>query len=188
MKIFKVLSALLFLLAVAIVYVIWRSSRPPEFGGDFNLTYKGQAWHFSDDAKKLNLIYFGYVKCPDVCPLALNYTGLAFKKLSADELKNVRFLFLSVDQVHDNPQAVADYAHNFFPDFLGLSGSKQQIDDTIKMYPASYIYEDDPKSYLGYSISHTDRLFFLNHNGIMIDSLPNPRDADSIYNKIKEHL
>jgi protein SCO1/2 len=188
MKIFKILSAVLLLLAIGIVYIIWKSSRPPEFGGDFNLTYEGQPWSFSANAKKLNLIYFGYAKCPDVCPLSLNYTGLAFKKLNPEELKNVRLLFLSVDQAHDDPVAVADYARNFFPDFIGLSGSKQQIDDTIKLYPASYIYEEDPKSYLGYSISHTDRLFFLDRNGIMIDSLPNPRDAETIYSKIKEHL
>lgn len=48
--------------------------------------------------------------------------------------------------------------------------------------------EKNPKSYLGYSIAHTDRLFFLNKKGYVIDSISNPRSADEILLKIKEHL
>ncbi len=188
-KTFVIAVTTSFLLVVSIIgFMIWKAEERPTYGGNFTLTYKGQPWKFSYEAKPLNLIYFGYVKCPDVCPLTMTYVGGAFRKLSPEELKKVRFMFLSVDQAHDKPEEVAEYAQNFFPSFLGLSGSKKQIDDTINMYPASYMVEKDPKSYLGYSIIHTDRLFFLDDKGHMIDAMSSPRDSEKILEKIKEHL
>jgi len=121
--------------------------------------------------------------------MSLSYAGDAFRMLKSDELSDVRFLFLSVDQAHDKPNDVADYAANFFPTFIGLSGSKEQIDKTIGLFPASYVLEENPKSYLGYSISHTDRIFFLNSKGVVIDSISGSKEgSDSIYKKIKENI
>lgn len=168
---------------------IWKTMKGPISGGDFTLTYRGQHWTFSSATKKLNLLYFGYTKCPDVCPMSLSYAGGAFRMLKDEELKDTRFIFLSVDQAHDKPNEVADYATNFFPTFIGLSGSKEQIDKAIGLFPASYMLEENPKSYLGYSISHTDRIFFLDSDGIVIDSISGSKEgSESIYKKIKEHL
>lgn len=168
---------------------IWKTMKGPISGGDFTLTYRGQHWTFSSETKKLNLLYFGYTKCPDVCPMSLSYAGGAFRMLKDEELKDTRFIFLSVDQAHDKPNEVADYATNFFPTFIGLSGSKEQIDKAIGLFPASYMLEENPKSYLGYSISHTDRIFFLDSDGIVIDSISGSKEgSESIYKKIKEHL
>ncbi len=157
-------------------------------GGDFQLTYRGQPFQFSAAPKKLNLLYFGYAKCPDVCPLTLTFAGKAFKQLTPDEMINLRLMFVSVDAEHDNPNDVADYATNFFPEFIGLSGSQAQIDAAIGLFPASYMVEKNPKSYLGYSIIHTDRIFFLDDKGRVLDSVVGPRESESILAKIKEHL
>ncbi|WP_246845588.1 SCO family protein [Bdellovibrio sp. ZAP7] len=176
-------------LAVTLVFALkWYQNRQPELGGDFQANYNGSSWKFSDDPKKLNLLYFGYAKCPDVCPMALTYTSQAFQSLTENQKKNVRLIFISVDVEHDTPANVAVYAQNFDPSFIGLSGTKQNIDTAVKTFAASYIEEKDTKSYLGYSISHTDRIYFLNKNGIVLDTLPNPRSADSIVQKIKENL
>ena len=191
-NVLKAIRLFTIVVAIGAIYLgfqIWQTQKGPTFGGDFELTFRGQNWSFSSEPKKLNLLYFGYTKCPDVCPMSLSFAGEAFKKLSPGELENVRFIFLSVDQAHDKPDEVADYATNFFPTFMGLSGSKQQIDKAIGLFPASYIYEENPKSYLGYSISHTDRIFFLNSKGLVIDSISGSKDgADAIYKKMKENL
>ncbi len=167
---------------------VWNSSKEPTYGGDFTANYRGQDWTFSQEAKPLNLIYFGYAKCPDVCPLSLSFLGAAFKKLPVDQVSKLRVIFVSVDTKHDIPSDVADYAQNFYPEFIGLSGTEAQIDSTIGHFPASYMFEDNPKSYLGYSISHTDRVFMVNAKGRMIDSISSPRDVESVLAKIKEHL
>lgn len=170
------------------VYFIWKLKYVPSYGGNFDLTYRAKPWTFADDAKKLNLLYFGYVKCPDVCPLTLSFAGGAFRGLTPAQLDNVRLIFVSVDQEHDDPIGVADYATNFFSSFIGLSGSLDQINSTIQMYPASYMVEKNPEAYIGYSIIHTDKIFFLNNKGIVQDFVASPRDSEIVLQKIKEYL
>ena len=184
----KVLGIAFIVASTVVGLIFWQFHRSPEFGGDFTLNLRGQPWTFSTEAKTLNLIYFGYAKCPDVCPMTLSFAGAAFKKLPTEDLKKVRFIFVSVDQAHDTPEAVADYVLNFFPTFLGFSGTQEQIDQAIKLFPASYMVEENPKSYLGYSIIHTDKIFFLNKKGKVIDEIASPRDDESILKKIKENL
>lgn len=188
MKFFKFVFITLVFVCGFLGYLIWNHFKSPDFGGDFTLTYQAQPWKFSQEPPPLTLLYFGYAKCPDVCPMTLSYAGGAFRQLDEKQLKQTRLVFVSVDQKHDNPQDVADYAKNFFESFIGLSGSQEQIDSAIKLFPASYIVEDKPKSYLGYSISHTDKIFFLNRRGRVVDSLQSPRDSEMIYKKIQENL
>ena len=177
-----------FISLISAVAVLFYRSYTPKIGGDFSALTASGPWTFSNEAKKLNLLYIGYAKCPDVCPMALSYSQEAFKKLTPEQLSELRFLFLSVDVENDTPQSVSDYAQQFHESFQGLTGSAEQIDSIVNLFKASYIVEKDPKSYLGYSISHTDRIFFLNKNGFVIDSVTSPRSSDLIIQKIKEHL
>lgn len=186
--ILRTLSVVLTVGSVAIGLIIWKLKYVPAYGGDFELTYRAQPWKFLDDTKKLNLLYFGYVKCPDVCPLTLSYAGGAFRKLTPEQLDKIRLIFVSVDQENDDPVAVADYATNFFSSFIGLSGSLSQIDKAIGLYPASYMVEKNEKSYIGYSIIHTDKIFFLNNKGTVQDFVASPRDSEIVLQKIKELL
>ncbi|MBC7466326.1 MAG: SCO family protein [Bdellovibrio sp.] len=180
------IAALISLLTVGAV--LFYASQTPKLGGDFSaLTEKG-VWNFSDDPKPLNLLYVGYVKCPDVCPMALSFSAEAFRQLTDKERSQVRLTFVSVDIEHDTAKSVSDYALQFNPKFIGLTGSLKQMDKIMKLIGASYMVEPNPKSYLGYSIAHTDRIFFLNKKGYVLDSLANPRSAESVVQKIKENL
>lgn len=174
--------------ALAVGGVVWYGSRSPTRGGDFTLNYVGKDWTFSQNAKKLNLVYVGYSKCPDVCPMSLSYAAQAFRKLSAEDLEKVQFIFISVDVEHDTPEDVALYAKQFFPQFVGLTGTRASIDQTITAIGASYMIEQDTKSYLGYSIAHSDRIFFLNKKGFVIDTLPGLRSDEPLIQKVKENL
>lgn len=157
-------------------------------GGDFTLNHRGEPWSFSEDAKPLNILYIGYAKCPDVCPLTLSVAGRAFRQLTDKEQENVRVLFLSVDYENDVPEDVADYAEQFFPSFLGLSGSKESIKHTVTLFQTNYILEADPNSYLGYSIAHPDRVFFLNKKGYVVDSIVSPRSPEPILEVIRQNI
>ncbi len=184
----KALAISLLASAAILGSMLWYATRPPKVGGDFTLTYQGANWTFSEHKKPLTVLYIGYAKCPDICPMSLSFSAQAFSKLSEKELAQVQFVFLSVDHENDTPESVAVYASQFFPQFLGMSGSKEQIAKTVDTFKASFFVEKDPKSYLGYSIAHTDRLYFLNSKGIVVDSIPNPRSDQMILEFIRKHL
>lgn len=174
--------------ALVVCGVVWYGSKPPSLGGDFTLNHRGKEWNFAAHSKKLNLVYVGYAKCPDVCPMSLSYAAQSFRRLSAEDLEKVQFIFISVDVENDTADSVADYAVNFFPEFIGLTGKKEILDQMVSSIGASYMVEKDPKSYLGYSIAHSDRIFFLNKKGFVVDTLPGLRSDQTLLDKLKELL
>lgn len=167
---------------------LWYSQQGPRMGGNFSLIHEGNMWTFSEHAKPLNLLYVGYAKCPDVCPMALSFSAQALKMLTSKEISQVQLIFISVDAKNDTAESVSTYAKQFNPEFIGLTGTQEAIDLAIKPFGATYMVEENPKSYLGYSIAHTDRIFILNKKGIVVDSIPSPRSAEEIVQKIKENL
>ncbi|MFN8945596.1 MAG: SCO family protein, partial [Pseudobdellovibrionaceae bacterium] len=138
--------------------------------------------------KDLNLFYFGYTNCPDVCPLTLTYLTQAVKNLSAKDQDKIQVFFISVDYDKDTAASTANYAKAFHPLFHGFTGSKEQIDALIKQFHGSYVIEKNEKSYLGYSITHTDRVFFVNDKGKILNSIANVKSVESLANEIHEHL
>ncbi len=170
---------------VTISLIFWLTYEP-KVGGNFKMNFSGRQWSFSDDAKKLNLLYIGYAKCPDVCPLSLSFASQSFRDLTKQEIENTRLLFVSVDFKNETPEAVAIYAGQFHNSFVGLSGNQKQIDDAVNLFGASYMVEKNATSYLGYSIAHTDRIFFLDQKGYVVATLSNPRSSEAILNEIRK--
>jgi protein SCO1/2 len=187
-KSFKIIGVSLLVATALLVGLIWYGLRVPQRGGDFMLKTQQGDWQFVANPKKLNLLYVGYAKCPDVCPMTLSFLADAIKDLNEQERKDVQVLFLSVDVEHDTAESVATYATQFNRDFLGLTGTKEQVDQAMRLVGASYIYEADAKSYLGYSISHTDKVFYLNKKGVVIDEEPMVRSKEVLTEKIRSHL
>lgn len=187
-KLFKIIISVVISVTVIMAGFIWWVSYEPSRGGNFKLNHQGRTWEFFEHSKKLNLIYVGYAKCPDVCPMSFSFSSQAFRQLNDQELLNVQMIFISVDHKYDTAEAVALYATQFFPSFIGLTGTEEQINYAVNLIGASYMFEENPKSYLGYSIAHSDRIFFLNKKGHVVDSIPNPRSSNLILEKIRSHL
>ncbi|MBT3092750.1 MAG: SCO family protein [Candidatus Thiodiazotropha endolucinida] len=80
------------------------SSRSESTGGDFVLHSNQGKFSLKQLRGKVVLLYFGYTKCPDVCPTSLSIIAQALNELSEDELNSVQGVFISVDPKRDNVQ------------------------------------------------------------------------------------
>ena len=137
---------------------------PPMPGGDFTLeSYEGPV-SLSDFRGKVVLIYFGYTHCPDVCPTALALTSAALKQLDDTELTQIQTLFISVDPARDTPERVNEYAHFFHPNILGLTGSKENIDDITKRFGAYYRIPDHVTGE-NYAVDHSSQTLVVDKEG-----------------------
>lgn len=170
------------------VFLIWYKIDSTPYGGNFTLNNENGKWKFSQNPKKINLLYFGFTKCGLVCPNALANVSNAYGELTDDERKNVRMIFVSVDHKHDKPQDVEKYAKSFHNDFIGVTENKEQIDEAIKLFPAGYLIQKNTNSVMGYSVSHSDKLFFLDKEGKKIAEITEPRNPEKIIAKIRKHL
>jgi protein SCO1 len=109
---------------------------PPEPAADFLLTdHHGQPTRLSDHRGKTVLLFFGFVHCPDVCPLTLTRLGTALETLGADTSR-VRVLLVTVDPRRDSPEALADYVRHFGPHVVGLTGDSVALERVRRDYHA----------------------------------------------------
>jgi protein SCO1/2 len=108
-------------------------------------------------------VFFGYTRCPDVCPMMLAKLSRVYAQLGPDG-RAVRTLFISVDP-RDTPAELAKYLSYFgaIP-ATGLTGTKQQIDHAVKEFAASYEIVDSGSA-AGPLVNHTTTLYVVDPDG-----------------------
>ncbi|WP_435103353.1 SCO family protein [Arhodomonas sp. AD133] len=112
----------------------------------------------------VNLLFFGYTFCPDVCPVTLARLSRILGELDEGEREQVRVLFVSVDPERDTPERLREYTSAFGEDFVGLTGTQDQLRRLNKRYRVTYGY-GEPDDNGDYLVSHSAAVFVFNRNG-----------------------
>ncbi len=108
-------------------------------GGDFTaVDGDGKTIEFSDYRGKVVVMAFGYTNCADICPFTLGYLKTLYSKLSLEEQQNTRIIFVTVDPEYDTPGHLKAFMAHFNDNFIGLSGTREQIDYIVSLYQAEY--------------------------------------------------
>ena len=115
---------------------------------------------------KAVLFLFGFTHCPNVCPTSLTNLTDVYQALTPEERKQVQVVFISVDPSRDTPQTLAQYLTSFDPSFLGLTGRKPAIDQTVLAYGGSYEMVAGPTNQANdYSVNHSAYTYLVNPSG-----------------------
>jgi protein SCO1/2 len=124
-------------------------------GSQFELThYRG----------KIVLLFFGYTSCPDVCPTTMAELRQAISELKEEDATQVQVVFIAVDPDRDTPVRIQEYANHFSPDFIGLSGSLEELKVVWDAYGV-YREVENTDSALSYLVSHTARIYLIDKAG-----------------------
>ncbi len=130
----------------------------------FTLTDEnGTTVHADNWRGKVKLLYFGYTHCPDICPLTLADIARALRSLGK-QADQVRVLFVSVDPKRDTPAVLKTYAHAFGPQFVGLTGTQDQLLALTARYRVSYSY-DNPDVDGNYTVNHGAAIYVFDKTG-----------------------
>jgi protein SCO1/2 len=87
----------------------------------------GIAFNLRADTKGMvRLVYFGFTECPDICPIHLAQLRDVLELPQSPE--NVVVIFITVDPERDTPQVLRSYLDQFNSEFVGLSGSKVDLE------------------------------------------------------------
>ncbi|HVY15532.1 MAG TPA: SCO family protein [Rhodopila sp.] len=113
---------------------------------------------------KYMLVYFGYTHCPDVCPTTLNAVADALDKLGA-KAKKIVPLFITVDPERDTASVVKQYAAAFGPEFVGLTGTPDEIATVAKEYRVYYAKHPTGPGPDDYSMDHSSVLYLMDSDG-----------------------
>jgi protein SCO1/2 len=157
-------------------------------GGDFTLQGVNGDVSLHDFKDKIVLIYIGYTHCPDVCPTSLAVISQTMKNLDADQRQLVQPIFISVDPDRDTPEHLAEYSAFFYPSIIGLTGSREKIDQVVAQYGAFYRMVDMKDSAMGYAVDHSSRIYLINKQGELSSTVTHGSSPDQLATEIKKLL
>jgi protein SCO1/2 len=162
------------LLHVLLVCLVLACCTKPDFNNidisganyarDFALTDAGGARRsLADYRGKVVVLFFGYTHCPDVCPTTLAQLAQARRLLGTDA-DRVRVLFVTLDPERDTPQLLGRYVPAFDPSFVGLTGSRQQIEAVAREFKVLFQKVDGPTPD-SYTLDHSAGSFVFDPQG-----------------------
>jgi len=134
------------LLAVVALSLAACSPPPPPFnasevsgiayGKDIGIAdTSGQIRHIEDFKDQVTLVFFGFTRCPDVCPSTLMRLRQVRDALGEDAGK-LQVLLVSVDPERDTPDRLEAYVKNFDPSFIGLRPDPAELEKVVKAFHA----------------------------------------------------
>ena len=161
-------ALVLLLAAVATIPVIalWKAFGPhaTTAAPDFTLTDQdGRPFTLSSLRGHEVALFFGWTHCPDECPTAM--AALARAVRDKDAPAGVRVVFVSVDPARDTPDALGRYLRGFNPLFVGLTGTKAQLDPVYAAYHVYHKIDDASRSANGYLVIHSSIVEFIGPDG-----------------------
>ncbi|MBT8143963.1 MAG: SCO family protein [Gammaproteobacteria bacterium] len=136
---------------------------------------RGDPISASSFSTEWDLLFFGFTRCPDICPMTLGRLRTAIGQLPADE--RPRVWLVSVDPTHDKSEVLRDYLAFFDASFRGLTGTEAQIESLATQLGVAYSRVPQEE---GYTMSHSAALFLLDREGRYAGLFTTPHDWPTI--------
>jgi len=108
-------------------------------GGNFDaVDMRNHSMQLDDYKDKIVILGFGYTNCADVCPFTLGYLKQLYEQLPKFAQEKLQIMFVTVDPEYDTPEHLNDFVSYFNKDFLGVTGTRAQIDNIVQLFKARY--------------------------------------------------
>jgi len=179
-------------LIVGLVVVLWllgglqKVAAPASIGGPFRLTDQtGQVVTEQAMKGKPTLIFFGFTRCPDVCPTSLFELSQVLAAMGADA-DRINAYFVSVDPERDTPASMKDYLSSFDPHLKGLVGTPEateKIEKAYRVYAKKVPLKDGD-----YTMDHTALIYLMDKQGNFVAPFNIKRKPEDAAADLKRYL
>lgn len=146
---------------------------------------QGRAVTIDDFRGRFQLVTFGFVSCPDVCPTTL----LEFKQvleLLGDQAKRLQPIFITVDPERDTREVLREYTAAFDQRILGLTGSPELIRRAADSFRIQYEKVHEPGAAAeNYTMNHTAGMVLLDTQGRFVARFAYAMPAAEIAQRVR---
>ncbi|MCY4145729.1 MAG: SCO family protein [Chloroflexi bacterium] len=162
---------------------------PPLTLTDFTLTDQyGAATSLGDLRGQFTLLAFGFLHCPDICPLTLREMQRV-RDMLGEAADAARFVFISVDGARDTPEALRHYFEfREIGGMIGLTGADAAVRAAGDALGLAFAVSEETAPG-GYLVNHTAGAFLLDERGRWIRryhfGVPARAIADDLLRMIK---
>lgn len=141
---------------------VYAHGEPPAegLGGPLPLTmHDGRPFATSRIIGAPTLLFFGFTRCGDACPVAMAQAVQVLSSFRAGKPPNI--VFVTLDPLSDPPEVLASYLAGFDKRIIGLTGSPEQIEATARRYGVGVGKRAGP-------LEHSSRWYLLNDNARLV--------------------
>ncbi|HTS90231.1 MAG TPA: SCO family protein [Gemmatimonadales bacterium] len=106
----------------------------------------------------VTLLFFGYTRCPDLCPVQMANIAQAMKRIDPALAARIRVVFVTVDPRRDTPPVLRAWLDHFDSRFIGLTGDSASIAYALTQLRLQHPEPPravDSSSNSSYTINHT---------------------------------
>lgn len=131
---------------------------------------------------KLMLVFFGFTRCPDICPTTAALMTRVMEKLG-DKADQVVPLLITIDPEGDTPAVLKTFLANFDKRFVGLTGTPEQVKVAAAAYKAYYAKAEGKEM-----VDHSSFLYLMGKDGAYLSHFPDGATDEKIAAGIQSHL
>jgi len=146
---------------------------------------QGDEKSFTDHLSGWRLINFGYMFCPDICPINLAFLSdvkSTWDKQSSQAPMNV--LHITFDPERDTPKLLHQYLTYMHPAFYGLTSDVENIKAITQQLNVVFIVEQPDESG-HYFITHSDSMALINPQGEYVGLFKGPYNKGNMLQALK---
>ena len=141
------------------------------------LNHRGEQVEFPSANGKYQLIFFGYVSCPDVCPTTLLKIKQVIQALRDEE--RVEYNFVSIDVERDKPGQLKEFVTFFDPRITGFTGNIHNIKAVEKEF-GILTRKFQGTTAFAYKLEHSVFMYLVDPDGKLLLMYPGSSDARQI--------
>lgn len=156
-----------------------QSPFPADIGGPYTLTDQhGQTRTEADPDGNMQLVFFGYANCLNICSAALPLMAAVTDALAADG-HAVTPVMITIDPVQDTTDTMDAALAKHHARFVGLTGSRDDLSAAYDAFNVSFepLFEDPE---YGWIYAHTGFVHVLDGSGALLTLLPPVLDAEQM--------
>jgi len=146
------------------------------------INHKNEKVTYADLKGNNSLIFFGFVNCPDVCPITLHKLSNVVKKINIKNDKKIKIYFVTLNPNRDSPKIMKNYLSSFDDSIIGLTGDSKEIQRLAKSLNVKHIKKTLNGS--NYTIDHTASVIMLDKNAKKVGEIFYLDSEELTYTKI----
>ena len=176
---------------VALVFsataAVAQSPFPLALGGSFTLIDPfDQVRTEKDPAGHAQLLFFGYVNCPDICTAALPLMADVANELDAQGHK-ITPIMITIAPDQDTVETMGEPLAKWHPDFIGLTGDADALQEAYKAFSVEIkpLFEDPE---YGWIYAHGSFIHLLDGEGEILTLIPPTLGTDQVVSIVAKYL
>jgi protein SCO1/2 len=130
-----------------------------------------------------SLLFFGFTRCPDICPstmLDLQQVNRSLEARQPGPATPWQVVFVSVDPERDAPAQLKEYVSCFDPRVLGATGAPEQLAPLALQIGVAFRIGEHAAGSQDYTVDHSASVFLTDPKGRLYGVFPPPHDADAM--------